>query len=226
LALGTGLVTPLELTAAYAVFPNGGFAVKPRAIVRILDDGGGTAYENPLQLRRVLSEPAAFQALTMLRDVVDMGTAASARSLGLRIPAGGKTGTTDEFKDAWFVGFSTSVVAGVWVGFDQPAPIGREAYGARIALPIWTEFMRRSARALPARQFEPPAGVREVELCRVSYLRPVENCPTYVEYFKEGDEVPSRLCPIHRGSFKQEARRVVNDILSSIGKKLRGIFKW
>jgi penicillin-binding protein 1A len=124
------------------------------------------------------------------------------------------------------VGFSTSVVAGVWVGFDQPAPIGREAYGARIALPIWTEFMRRSARALPARQFEPPAGVREVELCRVSYLRPVENCPTYVEYFKEGDEVPSRLCPIHRGNFKQEARRVVNDILSSIGKKLRGIFKW
>src|SRR5438093_2083721 len=137
LALGTGLVTPLELTAAYAVFPNGGWAVKPRAIVRILDDGGGTAYENPLELRRVLSEPVAFQALTMLRDVVDMGTAASARSFGLRIPAGGKTGTTDEFKDAWFVGFSTSVVGGGWVAFGQPAPMGRAACGARIALPIW-----------------------------------------------------------------------------------------
>ncbi|PYQ08372.1 MAG: hypothetical protein DMF82_01615 [Acidobacteria bacterium] len=194
--------------------------------MRILDDGGATAYENPLELRRVLSEPVAFQALTMLRDVVDMGTAASARSLGLRIPAGGKTGTTDEFKDAWFVGFSTSVVAGVWVGFDQPATIGREAYGARIALPIWAEFMRRTTRALPAGQFEPPAGLREVELCRVSYLRPVENCPTYVEYFKQGDEVPSRLCPIHRGNFKQEARKVLNDILSGIGRKLRGIFKW
>ena len=226
LALGTGLVTPLELTAAYAIFPNGGFAVKPRAIARILDDGGATAYENTVELRRVLSEPVAFQALTMLRDVVDMGTAAAARSMGLRIPAGGKTGTTDEFKDAWFVGFSTSVVAGVWVGFDQPAPIGREAYGARIALPIWTEFMRRTARALPAGEFEVPAGLREVELCRVSYLRPVENCPTYVEYFKEGDDVPSRLCPIHRGSFKQEARKAVNDILSSLGRKLRGIFKW
>jgi penicillin-binding protein 1A len=225
LALGTGLVTPLELTAAYAVFPNGGFAVKPRAIVRILDDGGGTAYENPLELRRVLSEPAAFQALTMLRDVVDMGTAASARSLGLRIPAGGKTGTTDDFKDAWFVGFSTSVVAGVWVGFDQPATIGREAYGARIALPIWTEFMRRTARTLRAGEFEPPAGLREVELCRVSYLRPVENCPTYVEYFKQGDEVPSRLCPIHRGSFKQEVRRAVGGLLSNLGRKLRDIFK-
>src|SRR5256712_14202933 len=102
----------------------------------IRDEGGATAYETPLELRRALTEPVAYQAVTMLRDVVDMGTAASARSLGLRIPAGGKTGTTDEFKDAWFVGFSTSVVAGVWVGFDQPAPIGREAYGARIALPI------------------------------------------------------------------------------------------
>jgi 1A family penicillin-binding protein len=225
LALGTGLVTPLELTAAYSVFPNGGFAVKPRAIVRIVDDTGGTAYENPSELRRVLSEPAAFQALTMLRDVVDMGTAASARSLGLRIPAGGKTGTTDDFKDAWFVGFSTSVVAGVWVGFDQPGTIGREAYGARIALPIWTEFMRRTARALPAREFERPAGLRGVELCRVSYLRPVEDCPTYVEYFKEGDEVPSRLCPVHEGSFKQEVRRAVGGLLSSLGRKLRDIFK-
>jgi 1A family penicillin-binding protein len=225
LALGTGLVTPLELTAAYSVFPNGGFAVKPRAIVRIVDDTGGTAYENPPLRRRVLSEPAAFQALTMLRDVVDMGTAASARSLGLRIPAGGKTGTTDDFKDAWFVGFSTSVVAGVWVGFDQPATIGREAYGARVALPIWAEFMRRTVRALPAREFERPAGLRGVELCRVSYLRPVEDCPTYVEYFKEGDEVPSDLCPLHRGSLKQEVRRAVGGLLSSLGRKLRDIFK-
>src|SRR5437867_1543218 len=226
LALGTGLVTPLELTAAYAVFPNGGFAVRPRAIVRILDEGGGTAYENPVQLRRVLSEPVAFQALTMLRDVVDMGTAASARSLGLRMPAGGKTGTTDEFKDAWFVGFSTSVVAGVWVGFDQPAAIGRDAYGARVALPIWAEFMKRVSRTLPPQDFPPPPGVHPEELCSVSYLKPVEECPIYTEYFKEGDDVPSRLCPIHRGSFKQEARRAVNDLLSSLGRKLRGIFKW
>jgi len=225
LALGTGLVTPLELTAAYAAFPNGGWAVKPRAIVRILDDSGAVAYENPVERRRVLSEPVAFQALTMLRDVVDLGTAASARSLGLRGPAGGKTGTTDDFKDAWFVGFSTSVVAGVWVGFDQPAPIGRQAYGARVALPIWTEFMRRTAGALPASEFEPPDGLREVELCRISYLRPVEECPTYVEYFKEGDEVPSRLCPLHRGSFRQEARRALGGLLGNLLRKIGSIFK-
>ena len=80
----------------------------------------------------------------MLRDVIERGTGAPVRALGVRGPVGGKTGTTDDYHDAWFVGFSSSVVVGVWVGFDQPAPIGREAYGARVALPIWADFMKRT----------------------------------------------------------------------------------
>jgi penicillin-binding protein 1A len=91
-------------------------------------------------------------------------------------PAGGKTGTTNEFKDAWFVGFTSSTVVGVWVGYDQPQTIGRDAYGARYALPIWADFMRRTVRRRPAEAFEPPPGLREAPLCRVSYLRPVEGC--------------------------------------------------
>ena len=91
----------------------------------------------------------------MLQDVVDYGTASAVRSMGLRAPLGGKTGTTSEFKDAWFVGFSTSVVAGVWIGYDQPQPIGPDAYGARVALPVWADFMRRTA--LPAEEWSPPA---------------------------------------------------------------------
>ena len=225
LALGSGLVTPMELTAAYAAFPNGGLAVAPRAIVRVLDASGGLVHESAVQRKRVLPEAVAFQTVSMLRDVVDVGTASSARSLGLRGPAGGKTGTTSEFKDAWFVGFTTSVVAAVWVGFDQPEPIGSEAFGARIALPIWADFMRRVARALPADEFPVPSGLREVELCRVSYLRPVDGCPTYVEFFKEGDDVPKRLCPIHQGSFKQEARRALDGIFSRVGKKILDIFR-
>jgi penicillin-binding protein 1A len=225
LALGTGVVTPLELTAAYAVFPSGGLAVKPRAIVRALDGSGEVTFEVSVQTRRVLSEEAAFQALTMLRDVVDLGTGSAARSMGLRIPAGGKTGTTDDFKDAWFVGFSSSMVAGVWVGFDHPAPIGRNAYGARVALPIWVEFMRRAGRAMPAEEFEPPPGLREVELCRISYLRPVEECPTYVEYFKKGDDIPRRLCPIHEGSLREEARRAIDELFGALGRRLRRIFE-
>jgi penicillin-binding protein 1A len=117
------------------------------------------------------------------------------------------------------------VVAGVWVGFDQPAPIHGNAYAARVALPIWTDFMRRAARALPPGDFAPPAGLEEHELCRVSYLRPVQACPTYVEYFKQHDEVPSRLCPIHQGTFKQDVRRAVEGLLGKLGRKLKDIFK-
>ena len=87
------------------------------------------------------------------------GTGAPARALGVLGPVGGKTGTTDDYHDAWFVGFSSSVVAGVWVGFDQPAPIGRDAYGARVALPIWADFMKRAVRRLPARDFPIPPGL-------------------------------------------------------------------
>jgi penicillin-binding protein 1A len=226
LALGTGLVSPLELTAAYAVFPGGGLAVRPRALLRVLDADGELAFAEPVRRERVLGGQAAFQALSMLRDVVEVGTGSSARALGLRFPAAGKTGTTDDFKDAWFVGFSSRLVAGVWVGFDQPAPIGREAYGARVALPIWVDFMRRAARAFPPGEFDVPAGLHRLEMCRVSYLRPVEGCPTYVEYFKRGDEVPGRLCTLHRGSFKEQARRVLDGILDEVGDRLRDLLDW
>ncbi len=220
LALGAGEVTPFELTMAYAVFANGGWAVRPRAIVKVLDAGGSTALENNVERRRVLSEGSAFQMVSMLRDVMDRGTGAQARALGVRFDIGGKTGTTDDFKDAWFVGFSNTVVAGVWIGLDQPAPIGRDAYGARIALPIWADFMRQAARLLPPGRFEPPESLRQETLCKVSYLAPLDNCPTYTEYFKDGDPVPHRLCPIHSGSVRQRAARAVQGIFS----RLKGLF--
>ena len=127
LALGTGLVTPLELTTAYAAFPNGGLAVRPRALARVLDGSGGEVFATTAQSTRVLPETVAFQMVTMLQDVIDRGTGAGARNLGVQFPAGGKTGTTDDFRDAWFVGFSSSLIAGVWVGHDQPRSIGAEA---------------------------------------------------------------------------------------------------
>jgi 1A family penicillin-binding protein len=226
LSLGTGLVTPLELTAAFAAFPNGGIAVRPRGIVRVIDADGAVAHDNPIQMERVISPATAFQMVSMLEDVMDRGTGASARSLGIRFAVGGKTGTTDDFKDAWFVGFSSSLVAGVWVGFDQPATIAREAYGSRYALPIWSEFMRQAARLRRPDAFEAPSGgLRDEVLCRVSYLRPVEGCPVYTEYFKEEDIIPGRLCPIHEGTVKQRVRRAIEGVFSGIGKKIRGIFR-
>jgi penicillin-binding protein 1A len=225
LSLGTGLVSPLELTAAFAMFPNGGSSVRPRGIVRVLDADGGVALDNPVRTERVLSPQSAFQMVSMLSDVVDRGTASAARRLGVRFPVAGKTGTTDDYKDAWFVGFSSSLVVGVWVGFDQPKTIAAAGYGSRFALPIWTDFMRRTTRLRPAEAFEPASGLNEEILCQVSYLRPVEGCPTYTEYFKVDDRVPGRLCPIHEGSVKQRVRRAVEGLLSGLGKRIRGIFR-
>jgi len=225
LALGTGLVSPLDLTAAYTMFPGGGQVARPRSMVGVFDSGGRQVFDAPIEREQLISPQAAFQLTSMLRDVIERGTGTPARTLGVRGPVAGKTGTTDDYRDAWFVGFSTAAVVGVWVGFDQPAPIGRDAYGARIALPIWADFMKRSARQLPAREFKVASGLREEELCSVSYLQPVEGCPTYTEFFKEGDSVPSALCPVHRGTLKQRATRAIEGFFRGLGSRIAGIFR-
>jgi penicillin-binding protein 1A len=219
------LVTPLELTAAFSAFPNGGYAVRPRSIVSVVDGEGETALSDQVTRERVISEQSAFQMVSMLGDVLDRGTASAARSWGVRFPAGGKTGSTNEFKDAWFVGFSSAMVVGVWIGYDQPKTIGQQGYGSRYALPIWSDFMRRTARRRPPQAFEVPAGLHDEQLCAVSYQRPVEGCPVYVEYLKEGDEFSGRLCTLHEGSIKQRVRRTVEGFLSGLGKKLKKIIR-
>ncbi|HEY6211590.1 MAG TPA: PBP1A family penicillin-binding protein [Vicinamibacterales bacterium] len=216
LALGTGEVTPLELTAAYTMFPGGGDIVRPRGMIGVYDADGTQVFERSVEREHVTTPQVAFQMTSMLRDVIERGTGASARAMGVRGPVAGKTGTTDQYHDAWFVGFSSSVVVGVWVGFDQPASIGADAYGARVALPIWADFMKRAARALPAKEFPIPDGMRDAELCSVSYLRPVEGCPTYTEYFKAGDAIPSERCPIHEGTLKERAGRAIQGFFRSI----------
>jgi 1A family penicillin-binding protein len=225
LALGSGVVSPLDLTAAYTMFPGGGEVVRPRGMLSVFDSEGAEVLAQSVERTRIVSDAVAFQMVTMLRDVVDRGTGSAARSLGVVGPIGGKTGTTDGYHDAWFVGFSSSVVAAVWVGFDQPAPIGPEAYAAQVALPIWADFMKRTSGLLPAREFAVPDDVRGMELCSVSHLKPLDGCPIYTEYFKDGDEVPARLCPVHRGSFKQVAARAVQGILRDIGRSIVGIFR-
>jgi len=225
LALGTGVVTPLDLAAAYTVFPSGGVVARPRALISVFDADGSQVLDQPVVQVPALTPDVAFQTTSMLRDVVERGTGAPIRALGVRGPVAGKTGTTDDYHDAWFVGFSTKVVVAVWVGLDQPAPIGREAYGARVALPIWADFMKRSARALPPGEFAVPSGLRAEELCSVSYQRPVEGCPVYTEYFKDGDAIPSAMCSVHRGTLKQRTARAVEGLLRGLGSKIAGIFR-
>jgi penicillin-binding protein 1A len=208
LSLGVGEVTPLQLTAAFAVFPNGGFAVAPRPIAQVLDSDGYAVLNRPVDRKAVISEASAFQMVSMLTDVLDVGTGAAARPLGVRFPAGGKTGTTDDFKDAWFVGFSSSIVVGVWVGLDQPAPIGPDGYGAKYALPIWSDFMAHAAALRTPQPFKVPSSVDAVRLCRVTHLLARNQCPSYTEYFKSGDSIPSDSCNQHMGPVDRAAQAV------------------
>ena len=224
LALGSGLVSPLDLTAAYAVFPTLGYRVRPRGIIDVEDAEGERVHRTNIESEQVLSPQVAFQMLTMLEDVIDRGTGAAARRLGVHGAVGGKTGTTNDYRDAWFVGFNSAVVAAVWVGYDQPERIREGGTGARVALPIWADFMRRTAQRLPAHAFQAPGDLRTEELCRISYLRPVEGCPIYTEYFKDGDDIPSRLCTIHQGNMKQRVQRAVQGVFGAIGRGLKGIF--
>jgi penicillin-binding protein 1A len=147
------------------------------------------------------------------------------RAQGVRGAVGGKTGTTSENRDAWFVGFNSSVVVGVWVGFDQPQKIFEGASGSRVALPIWADFMRRTVRRLPAATFEPPDDLRREQICMLSYRRALDGCPGYTEYFKEGDSVPTQLCQIHQGSLQQRAERAIQGLFGAIGRGIRGIFR-
>jgi membrane peptidoglycan carboxypeptidase len=225
LALGTGVVSPLDLTAAYTMFPGEGQVARPRSMLSVFDSGGRQVYDRPVDREPIISPAVAFQMTSMLRDVIERGTGAPARALGVRGPVAGKTGTTDDYRDAWFVGYSSSVVVGVWVGFDQPAPIGRDAYGARVALPIWADFMKRTTRELPPSEFAVPPGVHSEELCSVSYLAPVDGCPIYTEFFKEGDTVPTALCPVHRGTLKQRASRAIEGFFRGLGGKISGLFR-
>ena len=221
LALGTGAVSPLQLTAAYAIFPNGGYAVRPHGISSVIDAHGAEALDHEDSTRRVISEQTAFQMVSLMRDVLDRGTGSSARLRGVTFPSGGKTGTTNDGQDAWFVGFTSSLVVGVWVGLDDPAPLPN-ASGARYALPIWADFISRAARVMPARGFTAPAGLHEAALCSVSYLKPTDFCPIYREYFKDAGEVPDGTCRVHR---EPSLRERVADTVKGWLDRLKGVFR-
>ena len=214
LALGSGEVTLDALTSAYATFANGGQRPKPRFIRRIEDRNGQVLFTVEEDVQRVVSEKTAFLMSSMLAGVIDGGTGARARSLGFTLPAGGKTGTTTQYKDAWFVGFTPSLVAGVWVGFDEPQTIMARGYASDVAVPAWTRFMKAATQGNPARWFNPPKGITTLAVCRLSGKLAVGGCDhvgvsspdgsvversmVYKEYFASGTE-PVDSCELHSG---------------------------
>ncbi|RKU22156.1 hypothetical protein C6503_04105, partial [Candidatus Poribacteria bacterium] len=205
LSLGASDVTVLELTSAYGIFANGGYRTKPRHIQYILDATGEVVYPpDNYQVERipVLDEKVAYQITSFLENVIEHGTGIRAVNMGLTRPAAGKTGTTNGYVDAWFVGYTTDLIVGVWVGFDKKDSRrwNYNQQGAWAALPIWARFMIDAARG-PEKEFPVPDGIifREIDkksglLKRAGYC-PEENIS--IEPFIEGQE-PIGICNLHR----------------------------
>lgn len=205
--LGAFETTLKNLTAAYTMFANGGIRRQPFIIDYIEDRDGKVIYRAARAELPCLSPGVSYVMNELLRDVVEKGTAASAKSLGLKLPAAGKTGTTDDFKDAWFVGYTTRVTCGVWVGFDEPQRIASGGYGSKLALPIWVDFMQQAASfKYEAANFAPGPNVQTVDLCRVSGDLATQGCLTAGTVYRAG--LPSEL--IHRQTCAVHGPRFVS----------------
>jgi len=192
LVLGTSEVTLLELTAAYSVFPNGGVWTRPFATLEVLDQEGRSIWRARPQLRAAISSETAAIMADMLQTVIQSGTGKAAKSLGWSLA--GKTGTTNTYRDALFVGFSPTVVTGVWVGLDHYGTLGDKETGARAALPIWINFMEQALADRPYHGFALPNGVVKVQVDAESGLLASETCPNAVTVvFKKGT-APKRYC--------------------------------
>jgi penicillin-binding protein 1A len=204
LPLGSGEATLFEMVRAYSVFPNEGKLVHPLLLRRIEDKHGQVIYEGKPEVHQVLSPEVAFLMTSMLMDVVNRGTGSGVRAGGFQMPVGGKTGTTNNYRDAWFIGFTPEVVTGVWVGYDQPREIARRAYGARLAVPLWTAYMKKLP--LSPRQFPRPAGIVEQLICAETGLLASPECDLISEYFTESN-VPHDICPGHHLGDPDEIQR-------------------
>jgi 1A family penicillin-binding protein len=227
LALGAGEVTLSSLTAAYGAFANGGIVRRPVLIRRVEDSDGNVLFDDPGKSDRAVSEATAFLMASMLQDVINAGTAYRARQGGFMLPAAGKTGTTNDYNDAWFVGFTPKLVTGVWIGFDQPKTIIRNGYAGEIAVPLWGSFMKVATKEDKPEWFARPASVTSANVCRISGKLPNGGCDhvevinrdgmvetrsmIYTEYFVKGTQ-PTTVCPLH------EPRSFMDAIAGVFGK--------
>jgi penicillin-binding protein 1A len=212
MSLGAGETTVLRMATAYSVIANGGRSVTPTLIDRIQDRYGRTIYKHDQRVcegceakawldqkepnllderEQVLDPMTAYQITSMMQGVVTRGTAPIVRKVGK--PIAGKTGTTNDYKDAWFVGFSPDLVVAVFVGYDQPKRMGRAATGGKLAAPIFTEFMKAALADQPAKEFQAPRGINLIAIDQRTGLRASVETegPTIMEAFKPGTEPPS-----------------------------------
>jgi penicillin-binding protein 1A len=223
LALGALEVTPLELVAAYAPFANGGVRVQPYIVSRIEAADGSVLWQvPPPQAEQVLGRAEAFQITSMLQSVVDGGTGRVLRRMGVRGPVAGKTGTTNNGADVWFIGYTPTVVAGFWFGYDSPRQISSNASGGRLAAPAWATFYLDGwHERSPAGSWRPPGGLIERTIDPSNGELANEWCPdTQREWFKAGTE-PTSFCRTHQAPLLDQ----LEELGRKIGKVLEGIFE-
>ena len=215
LALGSGEVTLQSMTAAFGAFANQGLLFTPTLIRRVETIDGLVLYQQAPKSQRVVSENTAFIMTSMMADVIDEGTASQARKLGFALPAAGKTGTTNDYHDAWFIGYTPRLVTGVWIGYDQPRTIIARGYAAILAVPLWARFMKAATTGDAPEEFPVPPTLSGVAICRISGQRASDGCydvssvtsdgtvthrsMVYTEYFVRGTE-PVEVCRGHGDS--------------------------
>ena len=163
--MGAGELSLNELTGIYATFADQGVCVRQHIVVQVLDDKDHPIYKYQGEARRVFTPQIARQVTGMMQNVLDFGTGAPVRQqYGFAAPAAGKTGTTNDYKDAWFEGFTTHLVAGVWIGYDKPREIMPGGYAAKVALPVWANVMKQMKDTYPMTEFPVPGGLEAVNV--------------------------------------------------------------
>ena len=214
LALGAFEVIPLELARSYCVFAADGVQPYPLSLKGVVDENGKTLEQKHLQIERLIPPQKAFMMNFMLQSVVTAGTARSLKNRGIFWPVAGKTGTTNDFKDAWFVGYTPDILALVWVGFDNGDPIF--ATGASAALPIWAELMNSIPQYISEAGFKVPPGVEKRSICDVTGLLANQHaCPQPVDEYFLAEKIPTEQCPLHSKSglkdLIQGVKKLFND---------------
>jgi penicillin-binding protein 1B len=196
IALGVFEATPYEIATAYTLFPNAGAIRTLKHITRITSGGKDVTKKDVAELRQVARPQTTFLVTNMMRSVLNEGTGAGARALGFTLDAAGKTGTTNDLRDAWFVGFTPELLTVVWVGFDDNQPVGLS--GAQAALPIWTQFMKTALAGRASVPFEVPEGIAFMEIDADTGKLATPSCPKVItEAFIAGTE-PMQVCDVHR----------------------------
>lgn len=220
LALGTSELTPLEMAAGFAAFSTGGVYVRPYSVSRIQDRRGNTLFEHKDYRRRVMKKETAFIQRTMLEDVVRSGTAVGVRSAGYYGPAAGKTGTTSEFRDAWFAGFTPELTGVIWMGCDAPVyTLGSGISGGVVAAPVWGSMMNEARKYVGKKKFPgKPSGVVSLSVCRHTGLKAGPSCGVRKEWFVRGTE-PKEICDgVHdpvadlfqQNTSREEAEKIID----------------